>query len=171
METITNAKSTIILFDRANQLENTIFNIVTTISCAFSLALNKRSEMVFKVPSNLSQANILWFYATVITTVMHCHCCHSWNAPRTAPLCSHPLFGLHKHSASINKCQCVQVFACGESPWCTFTSQALPCQTPFRQTAPLLPSVSQQQHIVEYWWEDSTSTAIPPVSIWCCGQI
>ena len=29
------------------------------------------------------------------------------------------------------------------------------------QTAPLLPSVSQQQHVTEYWWEGSTSMAIP----------
>ena len=29
---------------------------------------------------------------------------------------------------------------------------------------PLLPSVTQQQHAMEYWWEGSTSTAIPPTS-------
>ena len=34
----------------------------------------------------------------------------------------------------------------------------------FCQTAPLLPSVTRQQHVMEYWWEGSTSTAIPPVS-------
>jgi len=41
---------------------------------------------------------------------------------------------------------------------------ALPCQTPLCQTAPLLPSVTQQQPITEFWWEDSTPTAIPPPS-------
>jgi len=35
---------------------------------------------------------------------------------------------------------------------------------PFYQTAPLLPSVTRQQHTVEYWQEGSTSTAIPPAS-------
>jgi len=30
------------------------------------------------------------------------------------------------------------------------------------QTAPLLPSVTWQQHGTEHWWEDSTSTATPP---------
>jgi len=34
----------------------------------------------------------------------------------------------------------------------------------FCQTAPLLPSVTQQQNAMEYWWEDSTSIAIPPTS-------
>ena len=34
----------------------------------------------------------------------------------------------------------------------------------FCQTAPLLPSVTQQQNVREYWWEDSASTAIPPTS-------
>ena len=28
----------------------------------------------------------------------------------------------------------------------------------------LLPSVTQQQHVMEYWWEGSASTAIPPTS-------
>jgi len=32
---------------------------------------------------------------------------------------------------------------------------------PFCQTAPLLPSVTQQ-HGMGYWWEGSSFTAIPP---------
>ena len=32
------------------------------------------------------------------------------------------------------------------------------------QSAPLLPSVTGQQHVVEYWWEGSTPTGIPPTS-------
>ena len=43
----------------------------------------------------------------------------------------------------------------------TFASQALPCQTPFCQTAPLL---SRQQNLTEYWREGSAFTAIPPTS-------
>ena len=43
-----------------------------------------------------------------------------------------------------------------------FTSDAIPCKTPFGQMAPLLPSVAQQQNVMTYWWEGSTSTAIPP---------
>jgi len=42
----------------------------------------------------------------------------------------------------------------------TFVSYALPCQTPFCQTAPLLSSVARQQNLTEYWREGSTSTAI-----------
>ena len=30
----------------------------------------------------------------------------------------------------------------------------------FSQTAPLLPSVTQQQKVMEYWWEGSASTTI-----------
>jgi len=48
--------------------------------------------------------------------------------------------------------------------WHTFASSIFPCQTPFCQTAPLLPSVTQQQHVMEYWWEGSASTAVPPPS-------
>jgi len=32
------------------------------------------------------------------------------------------------------------------------------------QTSPLLPCVAWQQNVVEYCWEDSNSTAIPPTS-------
>ena len=45
-----------------------------------------------------------------------------------------------------------------------FASYALPCQTPFCQTAPLLPSVTWQENAMEYWWECSDSTGIPPTS-------
>jgi len=38
----------------------------------------------------------------------------------------------------------------------------LPCQMPFCHTAPLLPSVTQQQHVTGYGWEGSTPIAIPP---------
>ena len=47
----------------------------------------------------------------------------------------------------------------------TFATYPLPCQTPFYQTAPLLPSVTQQQHRTEYWRDGSTSAAVPPTSI------
>jgi len=82
----------------------------------------------------------------------------------TTSLCSHPQLGLHKCSASVKVCQWVQFFLHKGTQWHPFTSYTLPCQTIFCQTAPLLPSVTQQQHIMEYWWEVSTSTAIPPTS-------
>jgi len=34
----------------------------------------------------------------------------------------------------------------------------------FCQTAPILPSVTQQQNVMEKWWEGSASTAIPSTS-------
>jgi len=36
--------------------------------------------------------------------------------------------------------------------------------TSMSETASLLPSVTQQQHVMEYWWEGAASTAIPPTS-------
>ena len=45
-----------------------------------------------------------------------------------------------------------------------FASYALPCQMPLCQSAPLLPSVTWQQHVMGYWREASTSTAIPSTS-------
>jgi len=37
-------------------------------------------------------------------------CCHCWNTPPTASLCSQPLFGLHKCSVSIDECERVHFF-------------------------------------------------------------
>jgi len=82
----------------------------------------------------------------------------------TASVCSHLLFGLCKHSASINECQWVQFFPHERIQWHTFSPSMLLCQIPFCQTVPLLPSVTQKQNVTEYWREDSTSTAIPPIS-------
>ena len=40
----------------------------------------------------------------------------------------------------------------------------LPCQMVFCQTAPLLPSVAQQQNVMGDWWEGSTFTVVPSKS-------
>ena len=58
----------------------------------------------------------------------------------------------------------VPFFPHGEIQLHTYASSALPHQALFCPTAPLLPSVTQQQNGTEYWWEGSTSTAIAPVS-------
>ena len=39
-----------------------------------------------------------------------CPCFHCWNTPSTASLCSHPLFGLQKCSASISECHWLPFF-------------------------------------------------------------
>jgi len=44
------------------------------------------------------------------------------------------------------------------------SSCTLLSQMPYCQTAPLLPSVAQQQNVMGYWWEGSTCTAISPTS-------
>ena len=79
-------------------------------------------------------------------------------------LCSHPLFSLQKRSANVNNVSGCHFFPLGRIQWHIFASYTLPCQTTFCQTAPLLPSVIQQQHVVEYWWEGAISTVIPPTS-------
>ena len=97
------------------------------------------------------------------------HCHHCWNAtPITS--CSHPLLGLHSHSASVNECQWVPFVPHGGIQRHTFASYALPCQTLFCQTSLLLPSVTWQQNIMEHWWEGSTSTVIPPSTSDMSGQ-
>ena len=93
------------------------------------------------------------------------HCRHYWNAPPTTSLCSHPLFRLlkcfliWKHSAAN-----FSSWSRSMRKWKVITSYTFPCQALFYYSAPLLPSVTQQQSITEYWWERSTATAVPPKS-------
>jgi len=44
------------------------------------------------------------------------------------------------------------------------SSYILPSQMPFCHTATLLPPVTQQQNIMDYWQEDSISIDISPTS-------
>ena len=95
----------------------------------------------------------------------HCCCHHCWNTTPTTSLCSHPLFGLHKCSARISECQYIPFFFLHRGiQWHFIASSIFPCQISFCQTVPLLPSATQQQHTMGYWWEGSTSTAIPTIS-------
>ena len=68
-------------------------------------------------------------------------------------LCSHPQFGLHQCSASIDECQWVSFFTHGGIQLHAFASYAFPCQMPFCQTAPLLRSVTLKWNAMEYWWK------------------
>ena len=79
-------------------------------------------------------------------------CCyhHCWNASPSTSLCSHPLIGPQKCPASIKECHWVPFFSVqffNDSS----ASYTLSCQTSFHQTTPLLPSVTWQQNVTEYW--------------------
>ena len=109
---------------------------------------------------------VLWLCLAILNIASFSHCCHCcWNVLPTTSLCSHPLFGLYKCSARVNECQWVHFLPHEEIQRYTFASYVLPCRMPFCQTASLLPSVTQQQNLKEYLWEDSTSTAMQPTSI------
>lgn len=92
----------------------------------------------------------------------HSHCC--WNALPTSSLCSHPLFGIHKRWVNITECQWEQLFLHRGIHWYICDLYALPCSTWLYQTASLLPYVTWQPNILEYWWEGTTSTAVQPTS-------
>ena len=83
------------------------------------------------------------------------HCHHCWNAPPTTSLCSHPLLGLQKHSKVLMTVNGRHSFLHGGIKWHAFAIYALLFQTP---------CVIQQQYMMGYQWEGSTSTAIPPTS-------
>ena len=96
-------------------------NTVTTSSHAFLLAVNNSLHAVL-VKICTSRGDPLSLLPLLKCT--------------THPsLCSHPLFGLHKCSASVDEHQWVPFFPHGGIQCHTFVSSALPCQTPLCHTA------------------------------------
>ena len=97
----------------------------------------------------------LVFHVTVSTAetlhplphCFHIHCLISTN--------------IQQVSMNVNGCN---FFPHGGIPFQTLASYALPSQIPFSQTATLLPSVAQQQYVMEHCQEGLASTAIPPTS-------
>jgi len=94
----------------------------------------------------------VWQLCTAVRNVacLSHHCCHCWNAPPTASLFSYPPFALLKHSSNVNECQWVPFFPHGGIQLHTFASSILPSKMSFCQTAPLLPSVTWQQNLMQY---------------------
>ena len=152
METATDIRRTITLFDSANShLQNTI--------CQHS---HHHYLYIFFQQWTRVCMPCLQTFAPVDLTHCHCHC--FWNVPPTASLRSYPLFGLHECSTIISESQWVTFFPQEGIQWHTFATCALLCQMTFCQTAPLLPPVTQQQNLTESWCKGSVSTAIPPPS-------
>ena len=81
-------------------------------------------------------------------------------------------FPLRSVASFLWVCQCIRLCTCQWAPfipwggiqWHTFAPYTLPCQTPFCQTAPLLPSVTQQHKVTKHWQEDWACPALPPPS-------
>jgi len=149
METTTETKNTIKLMEQILSYETLFFIIIIAISCAFSLVMNKSLHAALvKIYTSRSEPQLLLFKCiTYCLTVL-----------------LHLLFGLHRSSASTGECQWVPFFPYGRIQWHTSASYTLPCLMPFCETAPLLPSVTWQQNIVEYWREGSTPTALSQTS-------
>ena len=127
------------LSDRANdQQKKQFFNTATIIIYAFLLVMNSLHGWL--------GCGLSFLFSAVLKCT-------------TTSLCSHPLF-LCKFSASINECQWVPFFPRGGTWWHIFASSTLSCQTPLCQTAPLLPSVTQQQKCKRILLGIFTSTAI-----------
>ena len=97
METTIDTKSTITLFDRANsQLQNTIFQHSHHVSAFLSEMKKSLHAMLVKICASRNDPLSL-------SPLLKC--------TTTASLCSHPLLGLQKCSASVNECQWVQFFS------------------------------------------------------------
>ena len=127
-------------------LKTLFFNIVTIISSAFSPAMNKSlhaSLVKVCTSSNFSLLSLL-------------------KCTATASLCSHPLSGLHQCSVSLNVNGC-HILCMEEFSYSRLLHLYFHVRCHF-VIVPLLLFDAWQQNVMGYWWECSTSTAIPPTS-------
>ena len=82
--------------------------------------------------------------------------------PPTASLCSHPLFGLHKTFTKHQQTLMGAIFSYIPSLHMHFR---------VRHHSVRLPSAAIcHTATIGYWWEGSTSAAIPPTSAFVVGQ-
>jgi len=129
------------------------FNIIITISYTFSPAVNKSLHAalvrMFIVFQNMA-CHVIITPAGTQHPLFHCAHIH-----RLIPI------NIQKALIDTNGCHFFSVWRNSVTHPCFI---ALPCQMPLCQTAPLLPSVTQQQIVMEYWIEGSISTVIPPTS-------
>lgn len=102
----TDSKSTATLTEESLTFKMLIFKVAWTIHWGFSSPVNKSLHAT--LPK-------ICLAVQNVTCLSH-HYWHCWNNTswgwNTSP-CSHPPFGLCKHSASINECQWVPVFLHG----------------------------------------------------------
>ena len=148
METTKDTESTIALFDRKFSPTTGYFSAYSPPWAMVSFA-REGQEPACHTCNNL-RGDLLFHscYDGVIAEMQH-----------TPPHCATVLC-LHKHSAIIDECQWVPLFPHGGIQWHAFASDALQCQKLLCQTAPVLPSVTRQQHAMENRWEGSASTAV-----------
>jgi len=126
MEITTNTKSSITPFDR-------VLSAVTTIAYALSSAINKSFHAVL-VKIHTSGGDLLSLSALLERTP-HCLTVLTVWSLKTFSQCRSVSMGA--------------IFLHIKIHFCPFVSPALPRQTPFCQTAPLLPSVALQLNVME----------------------
>ena len=159
METATKTKSTLCLIEQILSYKTVFFNIVTTISYVFSPVMNFRLHaMLIKTCISGGDPQLL---ASLLNCTAHppAHCAHI-----------HCLVSRNTQQASVNVNGCH--FFCMEEFSATPLLHTWAHVRHYFVRLPLFChlSVTEQRHVMEYWWEGSTSTAIPPTSIcWCRG--
>jgi len=102
--------------------------------------------------THIGQLNMACFHFAAATAEIHyllLHCAHSSY-----------LVSINFQQTSMNANG--RHFSTWRNSITHFALYALLCQTSICHTAPLLPSVTLQQNVREYWLKCSTSTAIPP---------
>ena len=160
MEATTGTKSTITLLYRAgSQLHNSIFQQSPPLADSHGRAdQNPLHFMVWQLC--LAIQNVV--FNTTVATTLPPLVEHTYTSCHLTVLASNLVpRNVLQLLMDVNGCH---FFPRGRTQWYTFASSALPCQTPFYQTAPLLPSATQEQCVMEDGCECSASTAIPPTS-------
>ena len=152
MET-TDTKSTVAPFDKASSQLQLTFYTVTSISSVFFCQQWIRLTTCWDCKTAHLPAVWLVFYVAITTAKMHHPSPHSAH--------THCLVSINIKQAPMNGCH----FFCSEE----FNDTPLfhlhfHVRHHVDTTTSLLPSVTWQQNVVDYWWEGSASTATPLTS-------
>lgn len=129
--------------------------------CGMHVTKTLRYCNVAIIVSKVYQDTLHLVVCQLCRACLSCHSHFCQNAPPIASLGSHPLTGLHQcKKKSADECQW------GPHGGTDTTLLHLRFHVRWHSiSVPLQPSVTGQQSLMGYWWEGSTSTAVPPTSV------
>ena len=127
-------------------------------------ALKVMPPIYFHRNNNKENNNTIWSLSRM-WLVFHVTVTIAETNQPTTSLCSHPLLGPRKCLESIDECQWVSSFSTWRNsiPHLRFIHTSM--SDAILSDCPSAAICHTATNVTEYWWEGSTSTAIPPTSV------
>jgi len=149
MENTTGTKSAMALLDRENSQLHTLY--FSSHHCKLCIFVSDEHEPVCHTCKNLHGCLECGLSFTLLLPLLRCahfHCLISRNVQQA--------------SVNVNGCHFFSAWRNSFAHLCFLhTSMS---DSMLSHCAPLLPSVTQQQHVMGYWWDGSTCAAVTPTS-------